>query len=136
MAMRKRIYEIIEVAKDNDRWSQAYDFFMIFVIFISLVPLTVKEQTAFLTMVDKVTACVFIVDYALRLMTADFKLKKGKWSFIRYPFTFMAIVDLCPFFPLLRLSTVGFVCLRCPVYFAPSEYFGSSSPSGIRKTLR
>ena len=94
--MRKRLYEIIEVAKENDRWSQMYDFFMIFMIFISLAPLTVKEQTAFLNLVDKTTAFIFIIDYCFRFITADFKLKKGIWSFIRYPFTIMAIVDLVP----------------------------------------
>ena len=62
--MRKRLYEIIEVAKENDRWSQMYDFFMIFMIFISLAPLTVKEQTAFFHVVDKLTAFVFIIDYS------------------------------------------------------------------------
>ena len=123
MAMRKRIYEIIEVAKDNDRWSQAYDFFMIFVIFISLVPLTVKEQTAFLTMVDKVTACVFIVDYALRLMTADFKLRKGKWSFIRYPFTFMAIVDLVSILPSVTFINSGFRVFKVSRLFRSLRVF-------------
>lgn len=40
---------------------------------------------------------IFIADYILRLLTADFKLRKGEFSFIKYPFTFMAIVDLLPY---------------------------------------
>ena len=37
---------------------------------------------------------VFIIDYILRLLTADYKLEKGKLSFLLYPLTFMALADL------------------------------------------
>ena len=73
--MRKRLYEIIEVAKENDRWSQMYDFFMIFMIFISLAPLTVKEQTAFFHVVDKLTAFVFIIDYCFGDLSNRYRKK-------------------------------------------------------------
>lgn len=121
--MRKRLYEIIEVAKENDRWSQAYDFIMIFVIFISLLPLTVKEQTAFLNAVDKTTAFIFIIDYLFRLLTADYKLKQGKWSFVRYPFTFMAIVDLVSILPSVTLINNGFRVLKVSRLFRSLRVF-------------
>ena len=110
--MRKRLFEIIEVAKENDRWSQAYDFIMIFVIFLSLMPLTVKEQTPFLNVVDKITASIFVIDYLFRLITADFKLEQGKLSFVRYPFTFMAIVDLVSILPSVTFINNGFRVLK------------------------
>lgn len=44
--MRKCLYEIIEIAGQNDRASAAYDYFMMAVIFASLVPLAFKEQDA------------------------------------------------------------------------------------------
>lgn len=41
--MRKRIYEISEVSKDNNLPNKIYDIFMMFVIFASLIPLSFKE---------------------------------------------------------------------------------------------
>ena len=41
--MRKRIFEIIEVAREDDRASAIYDAFMIVMIVLSLVPLLFKE---------------------------------------------------------------------------------------------
>ncbi len=121
--MRKRLYEIIEVAKENDRWSQAYDFIMIFVIFLSLMPLTVKEQTPFLNVVDKITASIFVIDYLFRLITADFKLEQGKLSFVRYPFTFMAIVDLVSILPSVTFINNSFRVLKVSRLFRSLRVF-------------
>ena len=110
--MRQRLYEIIEVAKENDKCSQVYDFFMIFVIFVSLIPLTFKEQTDLLNKLDKITVYIFIIDYILRLTTADFKLKQGKISFLKYPFTFMAIVDLLSILPSITFLNNCFRVLK------------------------
>ena len=121
--MRKRLFEIIEVAKENDRWSQTYDFIMIFVIFLSLMPLTVKEQTPFLNVVDKITASIFVIDYLFRLITADFKLEQGKLSFVRYPFTFMAIVDLVSILPSVTFLNNGFRVLKVSRLFRSLRVF-------------
>ena len=99
--MRKRIYEIIEVDDENDKLSKLYDYFMIIVIAANLVPLMIKNQTMQLFVLDKVCAGIFIIDYILRLITADFKLKDKPDAFLRYPFTFMAIVDLLSILPSL-----------------------------------
>ncbi len=99
--MRKRIYEIIEVDNESDKLSKLYDYFMIIVIAASLVPLMIKNQSLELFILDKVCAVIFIIDYILRLITADYKLKDKKNAFIRYPFTFMAIVDLLSILPSL-----------------------------------
>ncbi len=45
----------------------------------------------------------FIIDHILRLLTADYKLEKGKISFLLYPFTFMALADLLCILPSLFL---------------------------------
>lgn len=99
--MRKRIYEIVEKDNDNDRLSQLYDFIMIIAIAASVVPLMMKEQNMALFIIDKICAVVFIIDYILRLITADFKFKEKKNAFIRYPFTPMAIIDLLSILPSL-----------------------------------
>lgn len=105
--MRKKIFEIIEVAKENDKWSHIYDSFMIIVILISIFPLAFKIQTDLFLNIDKIATIIFIVDYALRFITADYKLNKGKISFVLYPFTFMAIIDLLSILPSITLLNNG-----------------------------
>ena len=92
--MRKKIYDIIEPTKNVTTVEKIYDIFMVIVIIASLLPLTIKTHSTFYAVLENVTTLIFIIDYVLRLMTADFKLKQGKISFIKYPFTFLAITDL------------------------------------------
>lgn len=111
--MRKRIFEIIEKSNENDRASTIYDYCMIFAIVASLIPLAFKEDNLFFTIVDKVTVGIFIVDYLLRWMTADYKFEKqGVVSFLRYPFSFMAMIDLLSILPSLTIINSGFKLLR------------------------
>lgn len=105
--MRKRIYEIIELSKDGDRASAAYDYVMMAVILLSLVPLTFKENLAPLVVIDRITVSIFILDYLARMLTADLSLKKGPLSFLLYPFTLMAIVDLLAILPSLFAISAG-----------------------------
>ena len=60
--MCKRIFEIIEVANDGDKASTVYDFFMLFVIVVSLIPLAFKSGNTFFFILDTVAAAVFIGD--------------------------------------------------------------------------
>lgn len=111
--MRKRIFEVIEVSDGNDRLSSIYDTTMLALIILSLIPLAFKAETTFFAVVDKVCAAAFILDYALRLMTADYKFgKKSIGSFIRYPFSFMAIIDLLSILPSVTVLNSGFKLLR------------------------
>ena len=79
--MRKRIYSMIEVSQDNSKLSQIYDWFMMASIIISILPLTVKHPNTLFYIIDCITVSSFIIDYTLRLCTADFKLKRGWISF-------------------------------------------------------
>ena len=97
--LRRRIFEVIEVAEAGDRISAAYDYGMIAVIILSLLPLAFKEATPFLSVLDRVCVCFFILDYVLRLITADHKLHKGALSFFLYPVTVMALLDLLCILP-------------------------------------
>lgn len=111
--MRKRIYEIIEVAKENDIISSIYDIGMMVVIILSLIPLAFKTETIILLIIDKVTVSIFIIDYILRWITADYKYQKKKiTSFLRYPFSFMAIIDLLSILPSLTLVNKGVKAIR------------------------
>ena len=104
--MRRRIYEIIDASDETDKLGRLYDCFMIAVIIISLVPIAAKRTDGIYEMIDIGVAAIFAVDYVLRLCTADFKLKKGKLSFLIYPFTPMAVCDLMAFLSVV-LSAFG-----------------------------
>ena len=110
---RKRIYEVIEKSEDKDRLSSLYDMFMIVVIVVSLIPLAFKEDNLFFKVTDKVAVVIFIIDYLLRWLTADYKYgNRRASSFIRYPFSFMAIIDLVSILPSLSIINSGFKVLR------------------------
>lgn len=111
--MRKRIYEVIEASDGRDIWSSVYDAFMMIVIVVSLLPLNFKEETHFFYITDKVTTAIFIIDYALRWMTADFGSKEHPVvAFLKHPFTPMAIIDLVSILPSLSILNRGFKMLR------------------------
>ena len=110
--MRKRIFQVVETANEHDVLSNIYDVFMMIVIIASLVPLAFKNDLPFFYWVDKIAVVIFIIDYILRLFTADLKLQKGIWSFLLYPFTPMAILDLLCILPSLSLLSGGFRILK------------------------
>lgn len=98
--MRKRIYEIIDNANDGDFISKIYDIFMMIVIIVSIVPLCFTEQNKLFVIIDKVTVTIFILDYILRLITADLSsTKSGFLSFLLYPIRPLAIIDLLSILP-------------------------------------
>lgn len=110
--LRKRIFQVVEVAENNDTLSSIYDVFMMITIVISLVPLMTKSQNAFLGVIDMVTVFIFIVDYLMRLLTADYKLNRRSASFLLYPFTPMAILDLLTILASLSVLNSGFKVLK------------------------
>lgn len=110
--MKQRIYEIIELGKEGDKTSIAYDFLMWAAIVASIVPLMfVAEYPAF-RIIEIVTVVLFIIDYALRWFTADIRLGKGKLSYLIYPFTPWAIIDLLSILPGLSVLSKGFKIFR------------------------
>ena len=110
--MRKRIFEIIEISKDGDKLSYFYDLFMMATIMISIAPLMMRKDAAWILSVDSITVSIFILDYIFRLATADFKLGNGSKSFLQYPFTFMAIIDLLCILPSIIPINSGFKILK------------------------
>ncbi len=112
MNYRKRLFEIIEIAEDGDKLSNIYDAFMMVSIIASIVPMAFKSTNLLFEIADKVTVGIFIVDYFLRIITADLKLKKGAKSFVIYPITPMAIIDLMAILPSLIVVNSGFRLLK------------------------
>lgn len=110
--MRKRIYEVIEFGKSESVIAKIYDISMMIIIIISLVPIALKESGGVMDIIEGITTIIFIVDYILRLATADYKLNKGAKSFFIYPFTPMAIIDLLSILPSLVELTGALRILR------------------------
>ena len=97
---RSKIYDMIETGRDSII-SKIYDWTMLFFIVISIIPLAFREQNSCLEWFDKVSVSVFIIDYLLRWLTADYKMpnRSKLAAFLSYPFTAFAIIDLLSILP-------------------------------------
>ena len=110
--IRKTIYEIIELSSGQDQISTIYDFTMMVTIFVSLIPLVFKETNTAFAIIDKITVTIFIFDYLLRLLTADLKIQRGWVSFVIYPFTFLALIDMLSILPSFNILSAGLKSLK------------------------
>ena len=131
---RKRLYEIIDLSGSGDIASKTYDIFMIITIFVSIIPLAFKEQYRLFVLIDKISAAIFIFDYLARLLTADYKFNRNHAvSFLKYPFTPMAIIDLVSILPSITVLNSGlklfkiFRLFRCFRIFKAVRYSKSIS---------
>lgn len=110
--MRKKLFSIIEPIGDGNKLSNIYDFIMMATIVISVIPLAFKETNVVFQWIDYVTVSIFILDYFLRIITADYKLEKSVASFFLYPITPMAIIDLISILPSITILNNGFRLLK------------------------
>ena len=109
---RQRLYIIIERSEGRSRISRAYVTFMTLTILVSILPLMFSHQYPLFETIEAVTVTIFIIDYLLRWITADYKLKRGALSFALYPFTPMAIIDLLSIVPCFNLLGDSFKLFR------------------------
>ena len=114
--MREQIYNIVEPNYNHtdNRLSRIYDWIMLFAIFISIIPLMFRGHNRLFYVFDIVPCALFIIDYLLRWITADYRRKKkGTWiSFALYPFTPMAIIDLLSILPTFNFVANAFKLTR------------------------
>ena len=109
---RKDIYTIIEKDDGSNMWSHIYDVFMFCTIILSVVPLMFWDDYPIFKYIEIFTTTVFIIDYILRWVTADYKLGRGTHSFVSYPYSFWAIIDLLTILPSFQLLAPHFKILR------------------------
>jgi voltage-gated potassium channel len=81
-------------------------------IILSLLPLTTKSKSPVWSYIDIITVVIFIIDYGMRWVTADYKLQKNGQSFFLYPFTPMAIIDILSILPSVTIINSGFRVLK------------------------
>ena len=110
--MRKKIFDILDTNNNSNKISNVYDIIMMTTIIISIIPLAFKQSNIVFEYIDYITVAIFIIDYLLRLLTADYKLKKSALSFVLYPVTPMAIIDLVSILPSVTFLNSGFRLLK------------------------
>ncbi|MDE6282449.1 MAG: ion transporter [Muribaculaceae bacterium] len=112
-SFRHRIYLIVTPYDNNSsRDSRIYDYFQLVAIVLSLVPLAFRKYTPFFAGLEYSCVCLFIIDYVLRWLTADFKMRKGWISFLLYPVTPMAIIDMLSILPTFSVINEAFHLFR------------------------
>lgn len=112
---RHSLFCVIEQSRYKETlFGKVYNYVMLTAILLGLVPLMFREHTKFLIAIDIFSCFLFIVDYIFRWITADYKFgrKYGKWSFVIYPFSFMAIIDFLSILPTLSTISNVFKVLR------------------------
>ncbi|MCR5502247.1 MAG: ion transporter [Lachnospiraceae bacterium] len=121
-ALKKRVYDIINIGKNSDVTSRSFDFFIVAVILINLAVtflLTfdgLKSRYEILHAIETITIVIFTIEYLLRLWTADLLYPDRSRAKARLSFAFslLGLIDLLtilPFF-LPMIFPVGAVALR------------------------
>ncbi|MBR1568719.1 MAG: ion transporter, partial [Lachnospiraceae bacterium] len=105
--IRKRIFEILQIGNREDLPSSLFDYFIVFAIilniftvFFSTFDVSLKYD-GILNVIEGVTSVIFLIEYILRLVTADYLYPtdskvKARFHFI---FSFYGIIDLLAFLP-------------------------------------
>ena len=105
--MKKRIFEIIQIGNRKDIISKAFDIFITVAIFLNLaatMTATFDEAAAYMPVlngIEFVTSIIFLVEYCLRIWTADclYPDKKGIKAVLRFVFSLSGLIDFFTFFP-------------------------------------
>ena len=134
--MRRAIYDIIETGEKYPALNKAYSVFMLCCIAVSIIPLLFKEITPAMIKLDSIIVWVFIADYGLRLITADLKYEMGFKSFIKYPFSAIAIIDLLSILPSLGFIHESFKVLRVVRMHRYTRVFRIAQTLRIFKVVR
>lgn len=108
MTARKRIHEILDIAREGDRASRVVDVILVGLIVASITALvleTVPELRAdwrwLFVGTEHVAALAFSVEYLLRVYscTENPRFAHPLWGRLRYMFSFLAVVDLLAVLP-------------------------------------
>lgn len=114
--IKRRIFDIIQIGNKKDIISRLFDYFIVLVIALNLfVTLfyTFDESEPYLYILEKVefvTIIIFLLEYALRLWTADmlYPNKNRALAIIKFIFSLYGLIDLLSFLPFfLPLSFPG-----------------------------
>ena len=106
--IRRRLYEVLERARDDDRLSSAVDIAIIIVIGVNAVAIVIEtlpwvtpELTRVLGVLEIVSVLLFTVEYALRLWTARYRRsgQSGLVGAFRFAVSPAGLIDLLAIIP-------------------------------------
>ena len=116
--MRKRIFQIMQINNRDDLPSLIFDVVLAFNIILNITAMFLETFSSLntfkpvFTMVENVTVILFIIEYVLRLATADLlytKVSKPR-AVMMYIFSLDGLVELFSILPFFYLS--GFIAFR------------------------
>ena len=115
---RRRIFDIIQIGNTSDRPSRYFDIFIAVVIIANISVLfletfqSLSEYSDLFEAIDDITVSIFIVEYILRIWTADFLFPEQKRgvAIFRYVTSANGVVELLTILPFFFLS--GMVVFR------------------------
>ncbi len=117
-AFKKRIFDIIQIGNKSDFVSRFFDVFIATVIILNIVVMfleTFQELQAYFDLfywIEVVTVSIFVVEYLLRIWTADllYPDKNRLRAIGRFLVSYDGIIDLLTILPFFFLD--GFVVFR------------------------
>lgn len=122
LLFKKRVYEILEKAKEGDKASRIFDIFISVLIISNVIAVifgTVEniqnKIPFFLIRFEIVSVIIFSVEYILRVWTCTEDPKYRHWFLgrVKYIFSYLALVDLfaiLPFYlPLIKGLDLRFI---------------------------
>ena len=107
-ALKKRIFDIIQIGELDDMPSRLFDFFIITAILLNITVLFLKtfdsllKFTTLFEAVEYATTAIFIIEYALRLWTANFLYKEASPMIARIKFI-IYLNDINPIENIIRI---------------------------------
>lgn len=116
--MKERIFRIIQIGNKEDTPSRAFDYFIVCAILLNVSCVFLETFNALESYVttfhwiEIVTVSIFIVEYLLRIWTADllYPCDKRATSIRKFLISYDGIVDFLTIVPVFFLS--GFVAFR------------------------
>jgi len=104
MTIKERVFQIIEKPKSGDRAGHAFEIFIVTLISLNMVAVIISsfneidpDLITVLDVFEVFSIVIFSAEYALRIWTSP--LKYENLPYIRYIFSFAAIIDLLAFLP-------------------------------------
>ena len=105
--IKKRVFEIIQAANENDTASRIFDISIIALIILNVIlviadtfslPPLINEISSIM---ETISVIIFSIEYICRVWTSDLLFPKNKpfISRLKYIFSFMALIDLFAILP-------------------------------------
>jgi voltage-gated potassium channel len=148
--MRKRTFQILEIAQADDRASRRFDIFIVLLISLNILALVLESvdeigvrYEAWFFWFEAFSVGVFSIEYLLRVWScveaADKRFHQPVSGRVRFSLTPMALVDLCAILPfylgmLFTLDLRFLRALRLLRIFKLTRY--STALSTLLKVLR